>query len=112
MAMNYFGKCKPSNSRVKWKRVEWDRLSQYSDKCNNHYLITSVVGSTKITQRKGVTSLTSSALLTFLDLHGLCCDLTEMASSHLHILEQHKDSTSNTQNIHGFICVTKYLCNS
>lgn len=42
---------------------------------------------TKITQRKSVTSLTSSELFTPLDLHELSCDLTEMLSPHLHILE-------------------------
>lgn len=64
---------------------------------------------TKITQRKGVTSLTSSALLTPFDLHGLSCDLPEMPSPHLYILEQHKYSTSKSHNFHEFICVTKYL---
>lgn len=28
-----------------WKTVEWKRVSGYSDKCNNHYLIRRAVGS-------------------------------------------------------------------
>lgn len=76
-----------------WKTVEWSGIEYLRIVTNAITTILSegLLGALiKITQRKGVTFLTSSAVLIPSDLHGLSCDLTEMPSPQLHILKQHK----------------------